>query len=135
MQALTFRTWFLGLTSLFILGFVDQFFGYRQNSLYVGSVSAQIIVLPLGRLMAATLPTKQISVPFTKWSFSLNPGPFNMKEHALITIFAGCGAGGSAAVSVIALVKVFYHRKLNPIACMLLVQTTQVQYILVKKGK
>ncbi|GKA53381.1 oligopeptide transporter 1-like protein, partial [Tanacetum coccineum] len=39
------------------------------------------------KLMAATLSTKPIRVLKTRWSFSLNPGPFNLKEHGLITIF------------------------------------------------
>lgn len=79
--------------------------------------------------MAATLPKKVIRVPFTKWSFSLNPGPFTLKEHALITIFANCGAGGVYAVNIITIVKAFYHRSLHPVAAMLLAQTTQVKII------
>lgn len=79
--------------------------------------------------MAATLPTKQIHFPFTKWSFSLNPGPFNLKEHVLITIFASCGAGDVSAVGLITILKIFYRRGLNPIAATLLVQTTQVLII------
>ena len=79
--ALTFRTCVLGLASCVFLAFVNQFFGYRTNPLKISSVSAQIITLPLGKLMAATLSTKPIRVPFTKWSFSLNPGPFSLKEH------------------------------------------------------
>ncbi|KAI9185564.1 hypothetical protein LWI28_008417 [Acer negundo] len=79
--ALTFRTWVLGITSCCLLASMNQFFGYRQNKLDVGSVSAQILVLPIGQLMAATLTSKQIRVPLTKWSFSLNPGPFNIKDQ------------------------------------------------------
>ncbi|KAJ0101227.1 hypothetical protein Patl1_03876 [Pistacia atlantica] len=124
--ALTFRTWVLGLTSCFLLAFVNQFFGYRQNQLSVGSVSAQILVLPIGKFMAATLPEKQFRIPFTPLSFSLNPGPFNLKEHALITIFAGCGSSGVYAVSIITSVKAFYRRQLHPVAAMLLIQTTQL---------
>ncbi|KAL5735613.1 hypothetical protein ACOSQ2_030401 [Xanthoceras sorbifolium] len=123
---LTFRTWVLGLGSCCLLAFVNQFFGYRQNQLSVGSVSAQILVLPIGKLMAATLPTKVFRVPFTEWKFSLNPGPFNLKEHVLITIFASCGASGVYAVNIITIVKAFYHRNLHPVAAMLLAQTTQL---------
>ncbi|KAL5735608.1 hypothetical protein ACOSP7_030069 [Xanthoceras sorbifolium] len=126
LPTLTFRTWVLGITSCSLLAFVNQFFGYRQNALSVGSVSAQILVLPVGQLMAATLPSKQIKVPFTKWSFSLNPGPFNLKEHVLITIFASCGSNGVYAVGIITIVKAFYVRSLHPVAAMLLVQTTQM---------
>ncbi|CBI39769.3 unnamed protein product, partial [Vitis vinifera] len=123
---LTFRTWVLGLISCVLLAFVNQFFGYRDNQLSISSVSAQIVVLPLGKLMATMLPTKQVNVPFTNWSFSLNPGPFSLKEHVLITMFANAGSGGVYAVYIITIVKAFYHRNLNPVAGYLLLQTTQL---------
>ncbi|ONK79340.1 uncharacterized protein A4U43_C01F5370 [Asparagus officinalis] len=124
--ALTFRTWVLGITSCAILAFLNQFFGYRQNQLYISSVSAQIVVMPIGKLMAATLPTKPIKIPGTKWSFSLNPGPFNLKEHVLITIFANSGSNSVYAVNIVTIVIAFYHRKMHPLAAMLLTQTTQM---------
>ncbi|CAI0378722.1 unnamed protein product [Linum tenue] len=123
---ITFRTWVLGLISCSLLAFINQFFGYRSNQLYVSSVAAQIVVLPLGKLMAAAVPKTVIRVPLTKWSFSLNPGPFNLKEHVLITIFANCGAGGVYAVAIITAVRAFYHRGIHAAAAMLLVQTTQM---------
>ncbi|GAB2274201.1 oligopeptide transporter, variant 2 [Dionaea muscipula] len=125
--ALTFRTWVLGLTSCILLAFINKFFGFRQNQLYVSSVAVQIIVLPVGRLMAAALPAWSIGLPFAKnWSFSLNPGPFTLKEHVLITIFASAGAGGVYAAHIITIVKAFYHRGLNIMAAFLLAQTTQL---------
>uniref|UniRef100_A0A2P2KAG1 Oligopeptide transporter 1-like isoform X1 n=3 Tax=Rhizophora mucronata TaxID=61149 RepID=A0A2P2KAG1_RHIMU len=126
LPTLTFRTWVLGISACVLLSFINQFFGYRTNQLSVSSVTAQIVVLPLGKLMASTLPTKPIHVPFTKWKFSLNPGPFNLKEHVLITIFANCGSGGVYAVSIITSIKAFYRRHINALAAMLLVQTTQL---------
>ncbi|XVF70922.1 hypothetical protein PTKIN_Ptkin11bG0200900 [Pterospermum kingtungense] len=124
--ALTFRTWVLGLISCCILSFLNQFFAYRQNPLSVGSIAVQIVVLPIGKLMAATLPETEIRVPFTQWSFSLNPGPFTLKEHVLITIFASCGSGGVYAMNIITIVRAFYHRSLHPVAALLLAQTTQL---------
>ncbi|XP_010064976.1 oligopeptide transporter 1 [Eucalyptus grandis] len=126
LPVLTFRTWVLGIVSCIILAFVNQFFGYRSNQLYISSVSAQIVVLPIGKLMAATLPSKPIQVPFTKWSFSLNPGPFNLKEHVLITIFANSGAGGVYALSIVTIVKAFYHKNIHIMAAFMLAQTTQM---------
>ncbi|KAL7143054.1 hypothetical protein ABFS83_08G165600 [Erythranthe nasuta] len=124
MPALTFRTWTLGLTSCVMLAFVNQFFGYRQNSLYISSVTAQIVTLPLGKFMARVLPEKKFAVAGR--SFSFNPGPFNLKEHVLITIFASCGSSGVYAVSIVTIVKAFYHRQLHPVAAWLLAQTTQM---------
>lgn len=126
LPVLTFRTWFLGLVSCILLAFVNQFFSFRSNQLWVPSVAAQVLTLPLGKFMAATLPTKKFVFPGTKWSWSFNPGPFNVKEHVLISIFANTGAGGAYATSIITIVKVFYHRQLNVAAAMLLTQTTQV---------
>ncbi|XP_009600998.1 oligopeptide transporter 1-like [Nicotiana tomentosiformis] len=126
LPCLTFRTWALGITSCAILAFLNQFFGYRQNALYISSVSAQILVLPLGKLMAAYFPTKIIIIPATKWSFSLNPGPFNLKEHVLITIFANAGATSVYAVSIITIVKAFYGSQIHPLAALLLTHTTQL---------
>ncbi|MCI00613.1 oligopeptide transporter OPT family protein, partial [Trifolium medium] len=45
-------------------------------------------------------------------------------EHALITIFANCGA--NTAYAIITIVKAFYHRSINPIAAFLLALSTQM---------
>ncbi|KAK8916169.1 Oligopeptide transporter 1 [Platanthera zijinensis] len=125
LPVLTWRAWVLGVTSCVMLSFANTFFGYRSNQLYISSVCVQIITLPIGRFLAKTLPNKKVNViPFANWaSFSLNPGPFSMKEHCLITILAGAGGSGGA-IGIITIVKAFYHRKINPIAAFLLVQTT-----------
>ncbi|XP_074321769.1 oligopeptide transporter 1-like [Silene latifolia] len=125
LPALTFRTWVLGLSSCIILSFVNKYFGFRENPIFVSSLVAQIAVLPAGRLMAATLPTKTFTLPFTNLHFSLNPGPFNLKEHVLITVFASSG-GGVYASHIIVIVKALYKRSINMFAAMFLAQTTQL---------
>ena len=55
--------------------------------------------------MAASLPEKTLKIPATNWSFSLNPGPFNLKEHVLTTIFANSGSNTVYAVIIITIVK------------------------------
>ncbi|PKI59837.1 hypothetical protein CRG98_019785 [Punica granatum] len=83
--------------------------------LSVSSVSVQVVALPIGKIMAAT--SKVIKVLLTRWSFSMNPGPFNLKKQVPITIFANCRAGEVYAVA-------FYHRSIHPAAAFLLSQTT-----------
>lgn len=128
LPALTFRTWVLGIVSCGMLAFLNRFFGYRTNQITISAISAQILVLPLGKLMHKSLPAQVIRIPLTKWSFTLNPGPFNLKEHVLITIFANCGASPVYAVYIITIVKAFYGMPLHPVAALLLAQTTQVSY-------
>ncbi|KAG6556602.1 hypothetical protein Mapa_001543 [Marchantia paleacea] len=121
----TFRMWFLGLLSCVVLSFLNQFFSYRTEPLTVSSVSAQIASLPLGRLMAATLPTRKW-FQGTPFEFSLNRGPFNMKEHVLITIFANAGAGGAYAINIVTIVKAFYGKPLSFFASLAITVTTQM---------
>ncbi|GAB4858537.1 oligopeptide transporter 6 [Ancistrocladus abbreviatus] len=121
----TFRMWVLGLTSCVLLSFVNQFMWYRTNPMSLSSISAQIAVVPIGRLMARTI-TKRIFFKGTKWQFSLNPGPFNVKEHVLITIFANSGAGTVYATHILSAVKLLYKRKLTLFPAFLVMITTQV---------
>ncbi|KAL4187975.1 hypothetical protein AMTRI_Chr09g21550 [Amborella trichopoda] len=125
LPVITFRMWFLGCLSCVIISFLNQFFWFRTEPLTITSVSAQIAVVPLGHLMAAVLPTR----PFFKgkrWEFTLNPGPFNVKEHVLITIFANSGAGSVFAIHIVSSVKVFYKETLSFFVAFLVVITTQV---------
>ena len=123
---LTFRMWVLGTASCALLSFLNQFFWYRKEPLTITAISAQIAVVPLGRLMAAALPDRAF-LRGTRWEFSLNPGPFNVKEHVLITIFANSGAGTVYAIHVITAVRVFYGKHITFFVSLLVVLTTQVR--------
>ncbi|XVE64450.1 hypothetical protein DITRI_Ditri07aG0101500 [Diplodiscus trichospermus] len=125
LPAVTFRMWVLGLAACVVLSFVNQFFWYRRMPLTVSSISAMIAVVPIGHLMARTLPHR-VFFKNTRWQFTLNPGPFNMKEHVLITIFANSGAGTVYASHVLSAVKLYYKRELTFLPALLLMTTTQV---------
>ncbi|KAK4273865.1 hypothetical protein QN277_017177 [Acacia crassicarpa] len=125
MPILTFRMWVLGVVSCVLLSFVNQFFWYRKQPLTVSSVCVQIAVVPIGQLMAKMLPTRPV-LEGTRFEFSLNPGPFNIKEHVLITIFANCGAGSVYATHILTAVKLLYKRKLSFVPAFLVMLTTQV---------
>lgn len=128
----TFRMWFLGLISCCLLSFLNQFFSYRTEPLVITQITVQVAVLPIGHFMAAVLPAKQFRIPGfgSVRVFSFNPGPFNMKEHVLITIFAnaGCAFGNGAAygVAIVTIIVAFYRRGISFLAGWLLTITTQV---------
>ncbi|KAL2245032.1 UNVERIFIED_CONTAM: Oligopeptide transporter 3 [Sesamum indicum] len=129
LPVMTFRAWVLGLASCIILIFLNTFFIYRTQPLTISAILMQIGVLPIGKFMAATLPTKQYTV-FGRWSFSLNPGPFNIKEHVIITVMANCGVsiGGGDAYSIgaITVMKAYYKQSVNFLCALLIVLTTQI---------
>ncbi|KAM0846302.1 hypothetical protein ACQ4PT_055748 [Festuca glaucescens] len=122
---LTFRMWVLGTASCCVLSFLNQFFWYRKEPLTITAISAQIAVVPLGRLMATVLPERAF-FRGQRWEFTLNPGPFNVKEHVLITIFANAGAGTVYAIHVVTAIRVFYGKNLSFFISLLVVLTTQV---------
>ncbi|XP_061352209.1 oligopeptide transporter 7-like [Gastrolobium bilobum] len=125
LPVLTFRMWVLGTLSCVLLSFLNQFFWYRTEPLTITAISAQIAVVPLGQLMASKI-TKRSFFRGTRWEFTLNPGPFNVKEHVLITIFANSGAGTVYAIHIVTAVKVFYRQHISFFVSFLVVITTQV---------
>ncbi|PRQ60498.1 putative oligopeptide transporter, OPT superfamily [Rosa chinensis] len=88
LPVLTFRTWVLGLVSCVLLSFLNQFFWYRTQPFTVTSMSAQIAVVPIEHFMARVLPTRHF-FQATRFEFTMNPGPFNVKEHVLGFGWAG----------------------------------------------
>jgi hypothetical protein len=123
--------WFLGLLFTAIIAFVNQFFYLRQTQISIGYSVVALVSLPLGHMMAKCLPTRQFRIPFVPFtrygfSFTLNPGPFSIKEHILIGTMAACNANTAYAVDIVILQKLFYGDEQPFVAGLLLVLTTQV---------
>lgn len=127
MPVLTFRMWVLGILSCVVLSFLNQFFWYRSQPLAITSICAIIAVVPIAHFMARVLPTK-VFFQGTLLAFTMNPGPFNVKEHVLITIFANSGAGAVYATHILSAVKLLYKRKLDFFPAFLLMLTSQVLF-------
>ncbi|KAK3308463.1 OPT oligopeptide transporter protein-domain-containing protein [Chaetomium strumarium] len=82
----TIRAWAMGIFFSCCISFVNSFFDVRMPSIVVISTVPQLLAYPLGRFLDRVLP----DVGFTLFGVrhSLNPGPFNKKEHMLITIMS-----------------------------------------------
>ncbi|RDW87636.1 hypothetical protein BP5796_03330 [Coleophoma crateriformis] len=121
----TLRAWVL--TTLFVVLFsgVNQFFGLRYPSLTIGYVVAQILVFPVGRAWER-LPRWR--VPLGKLAFDVNPGPFSIKEHALIVICVNISASVAyASGSLVAIISpVYWNRDYGPGFSFLYLLTTQM---------
>lgn len=86
MPCSTIRAWVLGIFFSAAIAFINGFFEIRQPAIYVTSNVPQLLAFPVGKLMEKTLP--DIGITLFGIRHSLNPGPFNKKEHMLITIMA-----------------------------------------------
>lgn len=86
MPSSTIRMWTIGIAFSIFLAFINQLFSIRQPQIFVESNVAQLLAYPVGKAWEKLMP----DWGFTLWGIrhSLNPGPFNKKEHMLIAIMA-----------------------------------------------
>ncbi|KAG6373226.1 OPT oligopeptide transporter [Boletus reticuloceps] len=101
---MTLRTWVLGITCSVIIPGVNQFLFFRYPSVPIMGLVVQLISYPLGSLWASHMPRKRM------FGISLNPGPFSIKEHVLITIMASVGSQSAYATDIIAVQRVYYNQ-------------------------
>ncbi|KAJ6564729.1 OPT-domain-containing protein [Mycena capillaripes] len=94
----TFRTWVIGTILVAAGGFLNQFFSIRYPAIGVGVNVAQILAVPFAKLMELLPTTEFVTFGYT---WSLNPGPFNPKEHMLITIMANVGFGAPYTTNIV----------------------------------
>lgn len=92
--------------------------------MFVSGVVAQLLALPLGKFLAFALPKTRFNTFGYVWS--LNPGPFNIKEHVCITVMANVVVGGAYATDVILTQKIFYGQQVSYAYQILLVLSTQI---------
>ncbi|TCD68598.1 hypothetical protein EIP91_010389 [Steccherinum ochraceum] len=107
MPAGTIRAWILGMICAIIIPGLNQFFFFRYPSVTVGSLVAQLLSFPLGRLAARIVPR------VTVFGYPLNPGPFTIKEHVIVTIMANVGAESAYATDIVAVQRLHYGRVYN----------------------
>ena len=98
----TFRMWFLGLGLAIFGSVLQEIFYFKPQTIYVSLVFLTVIAYALGELMALILPRSGV---LGKW---LNPHPFNLKEHAAITLMASAGTQSALATEALAAQQLFY---------------------------
>jgi hypothetical protein len=76
--------------------------------MYISGGIIQLACLPLGQGLAAILPTKRFNTFGYIWS--LNPGPFSIKEHVCIAVMADIAFQGTYSKDVFLIQHVFYHQ-------------------------
>lgn len=110
MPANTIRMWFCGMFLCLIAISLNTFFNFRYPSPYLTPLIVLLIAYPMGKFLAMTLPIRTFYLP--AWlggkSFSLNPGPFNVKEHVLIFMMSNVSASPSYAMNTIVVSELYY---------------------------
>ncbi|RDB18213.1 Oligopeptide transporter 9 [Hypsizygus marmoreus] len=118
LQAFTFRMWFLGIGLSCFGAVLGQIFYFRPQTVFVSQLFIQIIAYILGRVLEEIIPGPGNPRPGLKmsdnkfWRF-MNPGPFNIKEHVAITIFASTAADSALAINIFAADDLYYNIQPN----------------------
>lgn len=85
----TIRAWVIGLGFVILMASINELFSIRQPTIYLETSVAQLLSYPVGKAAERFLP--DIGFILFGVRHSLNPGPFNQKEHMMITIMASVG--------------------------------------------
>ena len=85
---------------------------------------AQLTALPLGKVLEWTLPTTRFRAFGLSWS--LNPGPFSIKEHVVITVMANIAVEIPFSLTILAVLQFFYKRPPSYSYQIMLVVSTQL---------
>ncbi|KAK9319689.1 OPT oligopeptide transporter protein-domain-containing protein [Lipomyces orientalis] len=106
----TFRAYALGIFWVAVSSFINEFFLFRQPSLNLRATVVQMLLFPSGKL-CELLPNWGFQL-FDR-RFSINPGPWTVKEQMLATIMVNVGSYASfwMSVSVALRHQMFFHEQ------------------------
>ncbi|KAJ7655686.1 OPT oligopeptide transporter protein-domain-containing protein [Mycena polygramma] len=124
MPALTIRMWFVGFFLCMISGSLNVFFNFRSPAPSVIPLALLLIAYPVGKFLAFVLPIT--TYRFRSFEFSLNPGPWNIKEHVLVFMMANVAIGNPYALNTIVVSEFFYDNKVGYWFALTLVLATQL---------
>ena len=116
MPTTTFRMWFLGLTLVLIGACLNLFFSFRYPAPQIVPSVVLLIAYPLGKTLAYVLPARKWVLPqiLGGGKFTLNPGPFNVKEHVLIYMMANTALAPAYMVNPIVVAELYYGLYFGP---------------------
>ncbi|KAG0222737.1 hypothetical protein BGW41_005862 [Actinomortierella wolfii] len=114
LPVMTFRYFVLAILFSGVLSFLNMFLWFRSTPMWLSPLVVQLLAYPAGKFLARVLPHGP-----------LNPGPFNMKEHVLISLTANCAAQPAYSIDVTVIQKVFYNEDFGFLANFLLCLCTQ----------
>ncbi|GJC77242.1 oligopeptide transporter 8 [Colletotrichum liriopes] len=116
LPCLTFR-YFL-LTVVFVIpgAFLSMMSHFRTTYAPYSVFFVQIASSYVGVWLAKVLPAWEVRIPLTRLSFNLNPGPFSVKEHVLVTISAASGATYNLGYTPVAMAELYFNSRIHPAA-------------------
>jgi len=119
----TIRAWTIGAIMCTIVAACNILLGLRYSPVTILSTVVQLISYPMGIYWAKFMPDFHFKV--FGHELSLNPGPFNVKEHTIISMMTAAGATASYAIDILLAQELFYQQNFKWGFQVLLIISTQ----------
>ncbi|KAG0025714.1 hypothetical protein BGZ81_006965 [Podila clonocystis] len=123
LPVITFRFWLLSFLFTALGATIQQYYFFRSTSGAFSIFFVNLVTYSLGRGLARILPQNKVTL--FGHELSLNPGPFNIKEHALIGIAVSTGASAAYAIDILSATDIFLDYRINFLGSMIIIITTQ----------
>ncbi|GJJ75289.1 hypothetical protein EMPS_07647 [Entomortierella parvispora] len=123
LPVVTFRFWFISFLFAALGSTIQQYYFFRSTSGSYSIFFVNLVSYTMGKFLAKVLPTAKFSL--FGHNFSLNPGPFNIKEHALIGIAVATGSNAAYAIDILSATDIFLGFRVNALGSLLMIITTQ----------
>ncbi|KAG9042760.1 hypothetical protein FS837_010406 [Tulasnella sp. UAMH 9824] len=106
MPTLTFRMWLIGITLCVLRACLNLFFDLRWPSPAISETLVAILAYPFGKALDRMLPIRYWTIPPSipvvgGRALSLNPGPFNIKEHTLVYMMSSVAGASPYGMNMI----------------------------------
>ncbi|PHH69389.1 hypothetical protein CDD80_6780 [Ophiocordyceps camponoti-rufipedis] len=89
----TLRAWIIGLFFVTLGTGLHMFLSMRSPAISLPAIVVQLLAYPIGCLWARLVPDRVFTIFGRRWS--LNPGPFTIKEHVVISLMSNVSIGGA----------------------------------------
>ncbi|KAF9580517.1 hypothetical protein BGW38_002815 [Lunasporangiospora selenospora] len=111
LPVVTFRFWIISFLFTALGATIQQYYFFRSTSGAFSIFFVNLVSFSLGKGMARWLPNNKATI--LGYELSLNPGPFNIKEHALIGIAVSTGASAAYAIDILSATDIFLDYRIN----------------------
>lgn len=132
---LTIRVLILAIIFIIPGALIDTINSYRTTSTVYLILFVQVMGHWVGKKWAQFIPN--ISIQFFGVKYNLNPGPWSIKETAILTIMAKSGATGNMATNALSMAEVHFGKKIHPflaIGFMFSIVFIGYSYAIIAKG-
>ncbi|KJZ69609.1 hypothetical protein HIM_10997 [Hirsutella minnesotensis 3608] len=119
----TVRAWTIGTILCTLVAACNVLLNLKTTPISITSTVVQLIAYPLGVSWARFVPAKTFRV-FGR-TIELNPGPFNVKEHTIITMMTAAGSSISYSIDILLAQEIFYKQNFQWGFQILLMLSTQ----------